>query len=111
MAIRAFAALASCEERLMRQTRPTSTTGGYEDVNRKIKIYVLSTGLADENGPAMPAVFAGETEARAKYDEVMRWEWDSMMDPDTDGPYPDEPDEAQDRIRRAHGADGGGGGL
>ena len=38
--------------------------------------------LADENAPAMPAVFADEAEARAKYDEVMRWEWDSMMDPD-----------------------------
>ena len=71
----------------------------------KIKIYVLSTVLADENGPAMPAVFADETEARAKYDEVMRWEWDSMMDPDTDGPYPGNPDEAQERVRRAHGAE------
>ena len=38
----------------------------------KIKIYVLSTVLADENGPAMPAVFADEAEARAKYDEVPR---------------------------------------
>jgi hypothetical protein len=28
----------------------------------KIKIYVLSTVLADENGPAMPAVFADEAE-------------------------------------------------
>ena len=53
----------------------------------------------------MPAVFADETEARAKYDEVMRWEWDSMMDLDTDGPYPGDPDEAQERIRRAHGAE------
>jgi hypothetical protein len=35
----------------------------------------------------------------------MRWEWDSMMDPDTDGPYPGDPDEAQDRIRHAHGAE------
>ena len=52
----------------MRQTQPTSTIGGYEDINMKIKIYVLSTVLADENGPAMPAVFADELEARAKYD-------------------------------------------
>jgi hypothetical protein len=37
----------------------------------KIKICVLSIVLADENGPAMPAVFADETEARAKYDEVI----------------------------------------
>ena len=29
----------------------------------------------------MPAVFADEAEAWAKYDEVMRAEWDSMMDP------------------------------
>ena len=71
----------------------------------KAKIYVLSTVLADENGPAMPAVFADETEARAKYDEVMRWEWDSMMDPNGDGPYPGSPDEAQDRIRNAIGAE------
>ena len=71
----------------------------------KAKIYVLSTVLADENGPAMPAVFVDETEAREKYDEVMRWEWDSMMDPDTDGPYPRDPDQAQARIRQAHGAE------
>jgi hypothetical protein len=71
----------------------------------KIKFYVLSTVLADENGPAMPALFADESEARAKYDEVMRWEGDSMMDPDIDGPYPGDPYEAQERIRRAHGAE------
>jgi hypothetical protein len=65
MGILASAGLACCEESMMRQTRPTSTTGGYEDVNMKIKIYVLSTVLVDENGPAMPAVFADETEARA----------------------------------------------
>ena len=63
-----------------------------KDLNVKAKIWVLSTVLADENGPAMPAVFPDESEARAKYDEVMRWEWDSMMDPDTDGPYPGDPD-------------------
>ena len=56
----------------MRQTQPTSTIGGYEDINMKAKIWVLSTVLADENAPAMPAVFADEAEARAKYDEVMR---------------------------------------
>ena len=88
----------------MRQTQPTSTIGGYEDINMKAKIYVLSTVLADENGPAMPAVFADETEARAKYDEVMRREWDNLMDAD-DGPYPGDPDAAQDRIRQAHGAE------
>jgi hypothetical protein len=71
----------------------------------KVKIWVLATVLADENAPAMPAVFADETEARAQYDEVMRWEWDSMMDRDTDGPYPGDPDEAQERIRRAHRAE------
>ena len=41
----------------------------------KVKIWVLCTVLADENAPAMPAVFADETEARAKYDEIMRGEW------------------------------------
>ena len=70
----------------------------------KIKIYVLSTVLADENGPAMPAVFADETEARTKYDEVIRAEWDNLMDADG-GPYPGDPDEAQERIRKAHGAE------
>ena len=29
----------------------------------------------------MPAVFADEAEAWAKYDEMIRAEWDSMMDP------------------------------
>jgi hypothetical protein len=71
----------------------------------KAKIWVLCTVLADENAPAMPAVFVDEAEAWAKYDEVIRAEWDSMMDPDTDGLYPGDPDEAQERIRHAHGAE------
>jgi hypothetical protein len=54
----------------------------------KAKIWVLCTLLADENAPAMPAVFASEMEARTKYDEAMRWEWDSMMDSDLDDPDP-----------------------
>jgi hypothetical protein len=93
----------------MRQTQPTSAIGGYEDINMKIKIYVLSTVLVDENGPAMPAVFVDEAEAWAKYDEVIRAEWDSMMDPNDDGPYPGEPDAAQDRIRQAHVLNGAAG--
>jgi hypothetical protein len=31
----------------------------------KTKIWVLTTVLTDENAPAMPTVFADETEARA----------------------------------------------
>jgi hypothetical protein len=46
-----------------------------------------------------------EAEAWAKYDEVIRAEWDSIMDPNDDGPYPGDPDAAQDRIRQAHGAE------
>jgi hypothetical protein len=53
----------------------------------KAKIWVLATVLADENAPAMPVVFAEEAEARAKYDEMIRVEWDSVMDAG-DGPYP-----------------------
>jgi hypothetical protein len=68
----------------------------------KAKIWVLCTVLADENAPAMPAVFADEAEAWAKYDEMIRAEWENLMDAD-DGPYPGDPDEAQDRIRQAHG--------
>jgi len=59
----------------------------------KAKIWVLCTVLADENAPAMPAVFVDEAEAWAKYDEVIRAEWDNLMDAD-DGPYPGDPDEA-----------------
>src|ERR1700726_1803053 len=70
----------------------------------KAKIWVLCTVLADENAPAMPAVFADEAEAWAKYDEVMRADWDNLMDAD-DGPYPGDPDEAQNRIRQAHGGE------
>src|SRR6202043_1357050 len=33
----------------------------------KVKIWVLCTVLADENAPAMPAVFVDEAEAWAKY--------------------------------------------
>jgi hypothetical protein len=66
-------------------------------------IWVLATVLADENAPAMPAVFVDETEARAKYDEMIRAEWASLMDPDHDGLK--NPDEAQDRIRQAIGAE------
>jgi hypothetical protein len=48
---------------MMRPTQPTSAIGGYEDINMKAKIWVLCTVLADENAPAMPAVFADEAEA------------------------------------------------
>ena len=51
----------------------------------KTKIWVLATVLADENAPALPAVFADEAEAWAKY------EWASLMDPSDDGPYPGDP--------------------
>ena len=61
--------------------------------------------LADENAPAMPAVFADEAAAWAKYDEMIRAEWASLMDPDHDGSYPGNPDEAQDRIRKAIGTE------
>jgi hypothetical protein len=70
----------------------------------KAKIWVLATVLADENAPAMPAVFTDEAEAWGKYDEMIRAEWATLMDPDDDGPYPGDPDEAQDRIRRSIGA-------
>jgi hypothetical protein len=43
----------------------------------KAKIWVLCTVLADENAPAMPAVFVDEAEAWAKYDEMIRVEWDN----------------------------------
>jgi hypothetical protein len=49
-------------------------------------------------------LFADEAEAWAKYEEMIRVEWDNLMDAD-DGPYPGDPDEAQDRIRQAHGAE------
>ena len=69
------------------------------------KIWVLCTVLVDENAPAMPAVFGDEAEAWAKYDEVIRAEWDSLMDPNDDGLHPGDPDAAQHRIRKAHGAE------
>jgi hypothetical protein len=71
----------------------------------KAKFWVLATVLADENAPAWPAVFADEAEAWAKYDETIRAEWDSVMDPNDDGPYPGDPDAAQDRMGQAHGAE------
>jgi hypothetical protein len=70
----------------------------------KTKIWVLATVLADENAPALPAVFTDKAEAWAKYDETIRAEWDNLMDADNDRPYPGDPDEAQDRIRKAIGA-------
>jgi hypothetical protein len=71
----------------------------------KAKIWVLSTVLTDENAPAMPAVFADEAEARAAYDKALRAEWDNLMDRSDDGPYPGNPDDAQDLIRQANGAE------
>jgi hypothetical protein len=71
----------------------------------KAKIWVLCTVLADENAPAMPAVFVDETEARVKCDEIMRAEWDSCMDQGDDGPYPGDPNEAQERMRQALGTE------
>jgi hypothetical protein len=70
----------------------------------KTKIWVLATVLADENAPALPAVFADEAEAWAKYDATIRAEWDNVMDAG-DGPYPGDPDEAQAQIREAIGAE------
>jgi hypothetical protein len=32
-------------------------------------------------------------------------EWDSLMDRTDNGPYPGDPDDAQDRIRQTHGAE------
>jgi hypothetical protein len=73
----------------------------------KARVWVLYAVLTDENAPAMPAVFADEVAARAAYDKALRAEWDSRMDPNNDGPYPGDPDEAQDRMRQAHGAEWG----
>jgi hypothetical protein len=73
----------------------------------KAKIWVLCTVLTDENAPAMPAVFADEAEAQAAYDTALHAEWDSCMERSDDGPYPGDPDAAQDRIRQAHGAEWG----
>jgi hypothetical protein len=77
-----------------------------ENIAMKAKVWVLCTVLTDENAPAMPAVFADEAEARAAYDKALRAEWDSCMDW-SDDPYPGDPDEAQDRMRQAHGAEWG----
>jgi hypothetical protein len=73
----------------------------------KAKIWVLCTVLTDENAPAMPAVFANEAEARAAYDNAIRAEWDNRMDRDEAGPYPGNPDEAQECLRQVHGAEWG----
>jgi hypothetical protein len=73
----------------------------------KAKVWVLCTVLTDENAPAMPAVFANEAQARAAYDKALRAEWDNCMDRSDDGSYPGDPDQAQDRIRQAHGAEWG----
>jgi hypothetical protein len=63
--------------------QPTSDHGpDKKDTDMKAKIWVLCTVLADENAPAMPAVFADEAEAWAKYDEMIRAEWDNLMDAD-----------------------------
>ena len=71
----------------------------------KAKIWVLCTVLIDENAPAMPAVLAEETAARIKCDEMMRAEWNNLMDSDSDGPYPGDPDQAQEQIRITNGAE------
>ena len=71
----------------------------------KAKIWVLCTVLADENAPAMPAVFGDEAEARAQYDKAIRAEWENCMDRTADGPCPGDADEAQDRIRQALGTE------
>jgi hypothetical protein len=68
----------------------------------KATIWVLCTVLTDENAPAIPAVFA-----RAAYHKAIRAEWDNRMDRDEAGPYPGNPDEAQDRLRQLHGAEWG----
>jgi hypothetical protein len=61
--------------------------------------------LSDETTPAMPAVFADEIEARAAYDAAISAEWGNLMELAEAGPYPGDPDEAQDRIRQVHGTE------
>jgi hypothetical protein len=78
-----------------------------QEIEMKARVWVLCTVLSDENAPAMPAVFANEAAARAQYDEAMRAEWGSCMDRNDDGPYPGDPDAAQDRMRQARGAEWG----
>jgi DNA repair protein RadC len=48
---------------------------------------------------------SGDATPSAKYDEMIRAEWASLMDPNHDGSYPGNPDEAQDRIRQAIGTE------
>jgi len=73
----------------------------------KAKIWVLCTVLTDENAPAMPAVFANEAEARTAYDNAIRAEWENWTDQNEAGPYPGNPDEAQDWLRQVHGVEWG----
>jgi hypothetical protein len=90
---------------VIRKVPRQSSLSDNQEIDMKAKIWVLCTVLRDENAPAMPVVFADETEARMKYNEIMRAEWDSCMDRSDDGPYSGDPDDAQDRIRQAHGAE------
>jgi hypothetical protein len=57
--------------------------------------------------PRCQPCFGDEAAARAAYDKALRAEWDSCMDRTDDGLYPGNPDEAQDRMRQAHGAEWG----
>jgi hypothetical protein len=90
---------------VIRKVPRQSSLSDNQEIDMKAKIWVLCTVLRDENAPAMPVVFANEAAARAAYDKALRAEWDSCMDRNDDGPYPGDPDDAQDRIRQAHGAE------
>jgi hypothetical protein len=90
---------------VIRKVPRQSSLSDNQEIDMKAKIWVLCTVLRDENAPAMPVVFADETEARVKYNEIMRAEWDNRMDRDEASPYPGNPDEAQDRLRQLHGAE------
>ncbi|WP_439398549.1 hypothetical protein ACRQ5Q_14670 [Bradyrhizobium sp. PMVTL-01] len=66
----------------------------------KVTVHVLSTCIPDENEPCLPSVFGTLAEAETQFAEFMRSEWEHNAPDDGDGkpPFPDDPNEAHDKM-------------
>lgn len=77
----------------------------------KVKIWVLSTCVPDENEPCWPQVYASEEAAQKGFREAMESEWRSNGPEDEETgerlPFPDDPDEAHERIAELQDAEWG----
>jgi hypothetical protein len=70
----------------------------------KIKVWVISTCVPDENTPCLPEVLGSLDAAKAKFDELMRAEWEANQPEDEQTseplPYPGDASKAHEILAK-----------